>query len=85
MVIAFGNAASAESLNGTVNSSIGAKGAHAGVNGSLHSNANARLNAGKRSPNGLTPEDQIGLASGSRIEGYTKAECLLPSSSLGSF
>jgi hypothetical protein len=40
-------------LNGTVNSGIGAKGAHAGVNGSLHSSANARVNAKNRSSNGI--------------------------------
>src|SRR4029077_9767247 len=32
---------------------IGAKGAHAGVNGSLHSSANARVNAKNRSSNGI--------------------------------
>jgi hypothetical protein len=49
----LGTAAPAASLNGTVNSGIGAKGAHAGVNGSLHSSANARVNAKNRSSNGL--------------------------------
>lgn len=37
-------AASAQSANGSVNSSIGGAGAHAGVNGKLHSGANASLN-----------------------------------------
>jgi len=35
LALGLGSAASAESVNGTVNSGIGAKGAHAGVNGSL--------------------------------------------------
>ena len=53
LAVCLGTAASAASLNGTVNSGIGAKGAHAGVNGNLHSRANAHLNAGNRSPNGI--------------------------------
>lgn len=39
-----------------MNSNIGSSGAHAGTNGDLHSDANARINASKgarRSPNGL--------------------------------
>ena len=43
LAVGLGTAASAASLNGTVNSGIGAKGAHAGVNGNLHSRANIQL------------------------------------------
>ena len=53
LAFGLGTAAPAASLNGTVNSGIGAKGAHAGVNGSLHSSANARVNAKNRSSNGI--------------------------------
>jgi hypothetical protein len=53
LALGLGTAPPAASLNGTVNSGIGGKGAHAGVNGSLHSSANARVNAGNRSSNGI--------------------------------
>lgn len=46
----------AQSVNGTVNSNIGGAGAHAGVNGDLHSGANADINAragSRKSMNGL--------------------------------
>ena len=51
--LAGASAAYAQSVNGTVNSNVGSSGAHAGVNGTLHSGANATINGTQKSPNGL--------------------------------
>lgn len=54
-------AASAQSVNGTVNSNIGSKGAATGTNGSLHSSANTSVNGDNKSLNG-TANSTIGSA-----------------------
>ncbi|SFJ36029.1 hypothetical protein [Bradyrhizobium sp. Gha] len=61
LALTFGTAASAQSVNGTTNATIGSKGAATGTNGRLHSSANARLNGGHKSMNG-TANSTVGSA-----------------------
>lgn len=76
LCIGLASAASAQSVNGSVNSNLGGFAAHTGMNGDIHSDANAKINANKhaakgshRSPNGLYNSTLGGTATHTGMNG----------------